>query len=154
FARETFGVPMVLGPLEDQPFGPASFDLITMMDALEHLPDPVGTLRLAAERLRKAGVMVVQTPCVPSGISYDNMVASNHPFLPLMRERGHLYLFTQRGLRQLLNSVGLGHVTLLPPIFAAYDMFAVASRSPLTVACGDAIARALSATPDGRLMQA
>jgi SAM-dependent methyltransferase len=154
FAREIFGVPMMLGPLEDQQFGPASFDLITTMDVLEHLPDPVGTLRLAAERLREAGVMVVQTPCVPSGISYDDMVASNHPFLPLMRERGHLYLFTQRGLRQLLQSVGLGDVTFLRPIFAAYDMFAVAGRSPSTVAYGDAIARALSTTPDGRLIQA
>jgi SAM-dependent methyltransferase len=154
FARRTFAVPMLQGPLEDQSPAMGVFDVVAMMDVIEHLPDPVGTLRLAVDRLAEDGLVVVQTPCVPVDVTYDDMLASNHPFLPLMRERGHLYLFSQGGLRRLLESVGLGHVTFLPAIFAAYDMFAVAARGPLTPSAPDAIARALGISADGRLVQA
>src|SRR5262245_42932968 len=45
FARATFEVPMLLGPLEAQDLDAASFDVIALMDVLEHLPDPTRTMQ-------------------------------------------------------------------------------------------------------------
>src|SRR5581483_10733380 len=44
YARRTFDVPTLQGPVERQPLAPGSLDLIAMMDVIEHLRDPVGTL--------------------------------------------------------------------------------------------------------------
>jgi chromosome segregation ATPase len=90
---------------------------------------------------------------VPANLSWEDMIAAEHPFLPLMRERGHLYLFTESGMRRLLERSGVEHVVFEPAYFAAYDMFVVASRRPLTVTTPAAVAGALALSPDSRLMQ-
>ncbi len=44
FARNTFDIPILLGPIEKQELPIGSLDLIVLNDVLEHLPDPLGTL--------------------------------------------------------------------------------------------------------------
>jgi SAM-dependent methyltransferase len=65
FARQTFGVPMLTGPVEQQPIAPGSLDALVMMDVIEHLPDPAGTMRRVASLLKPDGVLVVQTRGTP-----------------------------------------------------------------------------------------
>jgi hypothetical protein len=155
FARSTFGVPVLVGTLEAQALAPGSLDVVTLFDVVEHLADPPATLGAAAAALAEDGVLVIQTPSVPRDVSWERMVATDHPFLPLMRERGHLYLFTEEGLRRLLvDRLGIEHVSFEPPYFGAYDMFVVASRRPVVAAKSSAVAEALGASPDGRLVQA
>jgi len=154
FSRKTFGVPVLQGPIEAQSLEPASLDIVTMMDVLEHLPDPVATLGAAVAALGEDGLLVIQTPSVPVDLSWNDMVAVNHPFLPLMRERGHLYLFNETGLRRLLERAGIHHVSFEPAYFGAYDMFVVASCRPLVPDVSQAVAQALGVTTDGRLVQA
>ena len=154
FARQTFGVPVLRGPIEEQRLGPGSVDVITMMDVLEHLPEPLVTLSAALTALDEDGILVMQTPAVPPGLSWEAMVTAHHPFLPLMRERGHLYLFSEMSLRRLLERLGVPHVVFEPAYFGAYDMFVVGSRRPLTPSVPAAVAAALAAAPDGRLVQA
>jgi SAM-dependent methyltransferase len=154
FARETFEVPVLLGPLEAQALGPGSLDVVTMLDVLEHLPDPLGTLRTAVAALDDAGLLVIQTPSAPPDLSWEEMVARDHPFLPLMRERGHLYLFTEASLRRLLvEHLGLRHVSVEPAYFGAYDMYVVAARHTLVPVDEAAGGKALGASADGRLVQ-
>ena len=155
FARRTFGVPVLLGPLEAQSLKPGSLDVITMMDVLEHLVDPRATVGVAFSALREDGILMIQTPAAPADLSWEEMVDANHPFLPLMRERGHLYLFNHTSLRRLLvESLGIRHVNFEPAYFGAYDMFVVASRQPLVLEDLPAVTKALGVSPDGRLMQA
>jgi SAM-dependent methyltransferase len=154
FARRTFGVPVMRGPLEGQGLAAGSVDVVTMADVLEHLVDPVATLTAVLAVLGDDGLLVIQTPAVPPAVSWDAMVADDHPFLPLMRERGHLYLFSDTGLRCLLERVGIEHVVFEPAYFPAYDMFAVAGRQPLACPMPSAVVEALQATPDGRLVLA
>jgi 2-polyprenyl-3-methyl-5-hydroxy-6-metoxy-1,4-benzoquinol methylase len=154
FARETFDVPVLLGPLEAQSLAPGSLDVITLLDVLEHLPDPLATLRTAVAALDDAGLLVIQTPSVPADLSWREMVAAEHPFLPLMQERGHLYLFTEASLRRLLvEHLGLRHVSVEPAYFSGYDMYVVAARHTLVPVDEAAASKALGASADGRLVQ-
>jgi SAM-dependent methyltransferase len=154
FARRTFGAPVMQGPLEAHALAAGSVDIIIMTDVLEHLADPVATLTASLAALADDGIIVIQTPAVPRDVSWDAMVADDHPFLPLMRERGHLYLFSDMSLRRLLTRVGIEHVVFEPAYFSAYDMFAVAGRQPLACPMPPAVLEALQATPDSRLVLA
>ena len=154
FAHRTFGVPVLRGSLEEQLLEPRSVDVVTMMDVLEHLAEPLATVSSALTALREDGLLVIQTPAVPPNLSWEAMVAADHPFLPLMRERGHLFLFGEAALRRLLARLGVDYVNFEPACFEAYDMFVVASRRPLTPTAPAALAATLAVTPESRLVQA
>lgn len=66
-ARERLGADAVRGGLLDDPgLAPASFDLVTLWDVLEHIPDPVAALARARELLRPGGKLLVETQNVDS----------------------------------------------------------------------------------------
>jgi 2-polyprenyl-3-methyl-5-hydroxy-6-metoxy-1,4-benzoquinol methylase len=155
FARQTFDVPVLVGRVEDQPLDPASFDVVVLNDVLEHLPDPVDTLRRCVELLRPEGLLLIQTPCFPDGPAYGEMVAADNPFLSMMHNLGdeHLYLFSQRSVRRLLEDLGCPELRLEHALFA-YDMFLVASRQPLPPQDEEQVARQLRATAPGRMVLA
>jgi SAM-dependent methyltransferase len=51
------------GTLPDRvPFAPESFDLVAMLDVLEHVDDDVGSLKAVAERLVRGGRLVLTVP--------------------------------------------------------------------------------------------
>jgi 2-polyprenyl-3-methyl-5-hydroxy-6-metoxy-1,4-benzoquinol methylase len=152
FARQTFDVPMLVGRVEEQPLPPASFDVLVLNDVLEHLPDPVGTLRRCVDLLRPEGLLLIQTPCFPDGGDYAEMVASGIRFLSMMEDMGdeHLYLFSQRSVRRLLEGLGCSALQFEPAVFE-YDQFLVASRQPSARRSDEQIAAALTTTVPGRL---
>jgi 2-polyprenyl-3-methyl-5-hydroxy-6-metoxy-1,4-benzoquinol methylase len=154
YARHTFGVPMLQGPVERQPLPPGSFDLLAMMDVIEHLPDPVGTLAACAGLLKPDGVLVVQTPEFVEGKTLAQMHSAGDAFLEQLRPKEHLYLFSRRSVAELMKRVGLPHVTFEDAIFARYDQFLVASRDERGQHDADAARAALDATPDGRFVGA
>jgi SAM-dependent methyltransferase len=130
-ARRTFDVPMLQGPLEEQALAPESLDVIALFDVLEHLPDPVGTLRLCRTLLRPHGFLLIQTPRVPDGVPFDELVARQDRFLPQFKRDEHLFLWTEDGARRLAADAGLPHVQFAPAIFGFYDMFFTASVLPM-----------------------
>ena len=154
YARRTFGVPMLQGPVEKQPVAPGSLDVIAMMDVIEHLPDPVGTLTACVRLLKPGGVLFVQTPEFPEGMTLDQMHAGEKTFVQHLRPQEHLYLFGRRASAELMRRVGLPHVTFEPAMFAQYDQFFVASREAPVVHDTNAARDALDATPDGRFVGA
>ena len=155
YARDTFGVPVLLGPVEDQQIEPCSLDVIAMMDVLEHFPDPVTTLSHCLKLLRPDGVLIVQTPRYPEFATYERLVEGNVPFIEqLTRKGGHLYLFSETSVRRLLEQLGFGHIRFEPAIFAHYDMFLLAGQAPLKVRNFESIQNMLSANSNGRMVQA
>jgi SAM-dependent methyltransferase len=152
-ARELFGVEMLEGPIEDQRLDAGTFALIAMMDVLEHLPDPVETLRCCRRLLTPEGSLLIQTPKFPAGLSFADLERTNHRFLELLKEQEHLYLFSERSVRQLLETVGCPHVAFEPPLFAHYDMFLAAGPAPLRARTPADAVEVLARTPTGRLLQ-
>jgi SAM-dependent methyltransferase len=63
-ARETLGVPVETGFVQDRVFPPGRFDAITMYHALEHVEDPVGILTALRGWLPEGGRLLIEVPNV------------------------------------------------------------------------------------------
>ena len=116
--RRRFGIEVVRGPLEARA-PEARLDAIVAIDVVEHLPDPLATLRLCARYLGEAGLLFLQTP------RYRGEGAGWEMLLP----REHLFLFTAQSLERLLGEAGFAAVEVGDSLFP-YDMWVVASRRP------------------------
>jgi SAM-dependent methyltransferase len=154
FARDTFAVPMLVGPIEQQDLASASFALVAAMDVLEHLPNPLQTFEHITRVLDPSGVLMIQTPCYPEGSTFEELRDSQDPFLQHLWMDEHLFLFSRKSVRAFLERVGIIYVEFEPAIFAQYDMFLVAGRRRITANSYAAIERALSQSPGGRFMEA
>ena len=90
------------GNLPDANFPPGHFDIITFVEVLEHLVDPLAHLREAARLLRPGGLLYGTTP---------NATSANARILGLdwsiYSPPEHLQLFTPRALRHALASIGI-----------------------------------------------
>lgn len=149
-ATETFGVTMLTGPLEEQDLAPGSLAAVVLMDVLEHLPEPVGFLRRLMELLAPGGILFVQTPRFPAGVTYDRLVSDGDPFGRMLLPAEHLYLYSEKAVRELFAFAGLDQFRFEKALFP-YDMLFVAGRQPLADHDRAAVEAALTATPDGRL---
>jgi len=63
-ARDTLGVPIQTGFVQDVVYPSQSFDAITMFHALEHVEDPVGILSMLKCWLKPDGFLLVEVPNV------------------------------------------------------------------------------------------
>jgi 2-polyprenyl-3-methyl-5-hydroxy-6-metoxy-1,4-benzoquinol methylase len=153
FAKKTFEIPMVLGPLEDAGLPPATFDIIVLYDVLEHLPDPLATMRAAADLLTADGIFIVQTPNYTEDLVYAEMVECNDRFLDQMKAIEHIHLFSHRSISQFFKQLGFGFLAFERQLFD-YDMYFVASRQQLVRNTDEQIAHNLLQHPSGRMVQA
>jgi len=114
FAKTAFQIPVSIGPVEQVDIPPASLDVIALMDVLEHLPDPLGTMRHCLGLLRPDGFLLIQTPQFREEMTYEALVETQSPFLEQFKSNEHLYLFTKSSVIRLFEQLGAGQVTLTP----------------------------------------
>jgi len=91
------------GTLRDQPWQPGSFQLITFQHALEHVDDPIDSLRRARALLAPGGLLIVDVPnwsCWQRRFLFRNRWAH----LDLPRHQQH---FSPRGLERLAAELDL-----------------------------------------------
>jgi glycosyltransferase involved in cell wall biosynthesis/SAM-dependent methyltransferase len=148
-----FGVEVLTGPLEEQAIAPGSLAAVVLMDVLEHLADPVELLRRVGTLLAPDGVVFVQTPRFPAGMTHGRLVAEQDPFGRMLLPAEHLYLYSEAAVRRLFTFAGLDKLRFEQPIFP-YDMLFVAGRQELADHARAAVEAALCDTPGGRLAQA
>ena len=153
-AERTFGVSMLAGPIEDQSLASHSLEAIVLMDVLEHFPDPLGTVKFCLGLLAERGVLVIQTPRYPEGKGYEELLASRDRFLEQLKSEEHLFIFSRQSIQAFLNRLGIEAIAWEPALFPHYDMFLFGSRSSLPAQSPEAIERALSGKPQGRIIQA
>ena len=87
--------------LEKTDFRPASFDVITMWDVLEHVPDPLLCLKSCAKLLKPDGVLLLNVPDIES--IEARLLGRKWPLL--LAE--HLNYFNRRSLRLAGERAGL-----------------------------------------------
>ncbi len=153
YAQENFSVPMYLGPIEKQNIPPESLDLILLMDVFEHFPDPVRTIEVCSQLLKPDGKIFIQTPKYDHQMSFAELEQNQDPFLKQIKPIEHVYLFSRQAIQKFFSQSSVEFVEFIPPCFD-YDMFFIASRSPINSYSDDEITNSLQATPTGRLTQA
>ncbi len=108
-AIETFGLQIHAGDVVNARFPDGSFDVVFLGDVIEHIPDPLTTLREIHRILDRKGMLVMALP------SQTNSLFSRFGFL-LYRFLGrtatvalppyHLFEYRPRSLRYLLSTCG------------------------------------------------
>lgn len=74
-----------------------NYDIITMIDIIEHFPNPPSLLKRLRKLLKKNGLLVIQTPNFHSIMS---KITKNRWFWLLIPQ--HLFIFTKKSLTKLL----------------------------------------------------
>ena len=151
FGRKTFGVPIHVGPVENLDLPKASLDVIALMDVLEHLPNPIATMRHCMDLLKPDGFLLIQTPEFREDISYEFLLDSHSPFLEQLKSDEHLHLFSKQSVTNFLEQIGAKHIYFEPAIFSHYDMFLIAGGMPLESHNSEQTESALLETPSGRI---
>jgi SAM-dependent methyltransferase len=154
YAKKTFDIPVLCGPIESQKIKPDSLDVIVLMDVIEHLVDPVSTIQHCIRLLKKDGFLVIQCPRYPDKMSYEEMVETNNPFLKLLEPDEHLYLFSQSSIRKFFEKLGINELKFEQAIFGQHDMFFVAGLNPLNSHTQDEVDKTLLGTSNGRIIKA
>lgn len=100
-SAQALDLPIQNRPIEDIDFPMESFDIITLWDVLEHLPEPLNSIKKIANLLRTGGFLIFQTPNLDS---FDREVFKSHwNGYDLPR---HLYLFPKNVIRKMLEENG------------------------------------------------
>jgi SAM-dependent methyltransferase len=121
-AREELGLEIQNTALEAAPLEPASLDLVTMWNVLEHLSDPRRSLHRIKEALRPGGLLVF---AVPNLKSYDLMLFKGYwAGYDLPR---HLFVFPPDTLEVMVRSAGFD-VLKAHCIYGTYNAFAYSAR--------------------------
>lgn len=85
------------------------FDVITLWDVIEHLPNPHSTLTNIHALLKKGGIIALGTPNIES-LFYAKVLRGNCPFLVRM----HVILYSPQTLSLLLNKYGFEVIEVQP----------------------------------------
>ena len=99
-ARGRFGEHVFKGTLEQAGYPDESFDVVTLFDLLEHVPDPRLFLREVRRLLRPDGILLIVTPDITS-LSARIM---GHRWSHFKRE--HLHYFSPETITHLLTECG------------------------------------------------
>lgn len=110
WGSEHYGLRIRTGEVFDQDFPPASFDVVTLWDVIEHTPDPARVIGRVAELVKPGGLLVVNYPDRGSWLA--RLLGRKWPFLSSV----HLYYFTRRTIRQLLERHGFEVVDVRPHV--------------------------------------
>jgi SAM-dependent methyltransferase len=102
YTQERFGIPARHGSLLDLDFTGRRFDLVTMWDVIEHVPDPAANIARVADLLEPGGLFALATPDVgslPARLTGPRWVGYK-----LQEE--HVYYFSADTLRAMLSVAG------------------------------------------------
>ena len=100
FARRTYGLDVRDGILKPGMFPPGSFDVVTLWDVIEHVPQPDDVLTLAHSLLKPGGLLLVNYPDVGSAAAW--LLGKRWPFWLSV----HLFYYTRATMARQLSKAG------------------------------------------------
>lgn len=95
------GIEVATGAFESTTHNPASFDVVTLFDVLEHVPQPSALIKKVADMLAPGGILM---GCTPDSMSVNARLLGKHWHLLFPPE--HLVLLNDKSLRLLLDGHG------------------------------------------------
>ena len=85
-----------------------SFDVVVLGDVLEHLRDPLASLRHAVRKLKPTGFVVTSLPNIAHGDVRIALMQGRFRYAETgLLDRTHLQFFTLETIRELLSQAGL-----------------------------------------------
>ena len=103
YTRDRFGFAVQSGSLLEMEYPRNSYDLVTLWDVIEHVPDPKEYVMRIAELLKPGGLFVLATPdinSIPAHLTGKRWVGYK-----LSEE--HVYYFAPQTLKRLINDAGM-----------------------------------------------
>jgi SAM-dependent methyltransferase len=90
------------------------YDAVTLIDVLEHIPEPLAVLRTLCRLVDPGGWVVVKVPCGPSQLRKERLVRllRRRPHLNVATNLVHVNHFHPGSLRRALEAAGLTGVTV------------------------------------------
>lgn len=122
FARKEFGFDVQVAEFSSYEPESETYDLVTMHDVIEHLPDPAGGLMRAHAALKPGGFLFLATP---NFASLSARVLGEH--WGLIEPDHHFYYFTPTTLDEMLKRTGFEAAARRWPLLGITDMLASAS---------------------------
>ena len=104
--RPLFGERLHEGPLLEVPFARASFDVVLMIEVLEHLDDPAAYLAASRALLRPGGILLVTTP---NFRGFSGRLRG--PSWRVVADE-HLTYFDEASLRRALRAAGFARIRM------------------------------------------
>ena len=107
FARKHFGLVVHNGDWRSAGYGPANFDVITLFDVIEHLPDPLAELEALLPLLKPDGIILQSTPDIEGlfpRLSYP--LAKPLDYWPHPEPPHHLFQFSEKTLSAMVEKAG------------------------------------------------
>ena len=99
-AKRLYNANVLPGTLDDTEFEDDSFDIITMWDVLEHVPDPMATLKKVKRILKPGGFLIVNYPNIADPLA--KLFGRKWWFLLSV----HLFYFTPETLSSYMKHLG------------------------------------------------
>jgi SAM-dependent methyltransferase len=115
FCREELGIDDVkVGLISDPPFPDASFDAVAMLDVLEHMYDPLTSVKQCARLLKLGGLLVVKSPNGPMQLRKERVKKMLGRGDGYVASIGHLNQFAPKTLSLAFRKGGLEPVRIRP----------------------------------------
>lgn len=102
FARERFGLTQLFPTIDAVPLD-VRFDVMSLVDVIEHVPDPVGLLASLRSRLSPHGVIVLRLPVI-DGLAFRREAPERWKWVYAPY---HLSMFSTRAVASLARAAGL-----------------------------------------------
>lgn len=119
------GAPVHGGALEAAPLEPGSFDLVSFWDVIEHVPDPIQTLRFVRTLLKPTGKLLIETQNVQSRAAKWMGKKWQH-----YKHAEHIYHFDPGTLLKLFEAAGFELLENTPRLGGKYvSLGFIAERS-------------------------
>lgn len=107
FARDHFGLEVHAGDWRDGGYEDGSFDVITLFDVIEHLPDPLAELKAIRRLLKPGGLLLQSTPNIDGLFpQLSFLLAGPLDYWPHPEPPHHLYQFSVDTLSLMTRNAG------------------------------------------------
>lgn len=108
WAKKNYGVKIKQGSVFNEKLEKNSYDAITLLDVIEHVPDPILFLKRCRELLKDGGYIVISTPNF--GSLFSRIMKKNWFYILSI----HLFYFTPKTINMILKKSGFRTLAIKP----------------------------------------